>query len=105
MTRDPDRPVREAWIVDAVRTPIGRYGGALASIRPDDLAALVVRSVVDRAGIDPAVIEDVILGRANQGEQYDEFEGIAGRHIANLSHRSGAGWRSYCQDRRAPSRP
>ena len=66
MTRDPDRPVREAWIVDAVRTPIGRYGGALASIRPDDLAALVVRAVVDRAGIDPAVIEDVILGCANQ---------------------------------------
>ena len=66
MTRDPERPVREAWIVDAVRTPIGRYGGALASIRPDDLAALVVRSVVDRAGIDPAIIEDVILGCANQ---------------------------------------
>ncbi len=66
MTRDPDRPVREAWIVDAVRTPIGRYGGALASVRPDDLAALVIRAVVDRSGIDPAVIEDVILGCANQ---------------------------------------
>jgi len=60
------RPIREAWIVDAVRTPIGRYGGALASVRPDDLAAAVIRAVVERTGIDPATIEDVILGCANQ---------------------------------------
>ena len=66
MTRDPARPVREAVIVEAVRTPIGRYGGALANVRPDDLAALALRAVVDRAGIDPAEIEDVILGCANQ---------------------------------------
>jgi 3-oxoadipyl-CoA thiolase len=64
--RDLHRPLREAWIVEAVRTPIGRYGGALASIRPDDLAAVAIRAVVDRSGIDPAVIEDVILGCANQ---------------------------------------
>ena len=43
MTRDSHRPLREAWIVEAVRTPIGRYGGALASVRPDDLAAAVLR--------------------------------------------------------------
>jgi 3-oxoadipyl-CoA thiolase len=66
MARDLHRPLREAWIVDAVRTPIGRYGGALASVRPDDLAALVIRAIVDRSGIDPATIEDVILGCANQ---------------------------------------
>ncbi len=66
MTRDLQRPLREAWIVDAVRTPIGRYGGALAAVRPDDLAAAVIRAVVDRSGIDPALIEDVILGCANQ---------------------------------------
>jgi 3-oxoadipyl-CoA thiolase len=66
MARDPHRPLREAWIVDAVRTPIGRYAGALASIRPDDLAALAIRAIVDRSGIDPATIEDVILGCANQ---------------------------------------
>src|SRR5258705_11621123 len=66
MARDPHRPVREAWIVEAVRTPVGRYGGALASVRPDDLAALTIRAVVDRSGIDPARIEDVILGCANQ---------------------------------------
>ncbi len=66
MSRDPHRPLREAWIVDAVRTPIGRYGGALASVRADDLAAVVLRAVVDRTGIDPGRIEDVILGCANQ---------------------------------------
>jgi len=66
MVRDLHRPLREAWIVDAVRTPIGRYGGALASVRPDDLAALVIRAVVDRSGIDPALVEDVVLGCANQ---------------------------------------
>jgi 3-oxoadipyl-CoA thiolase len=66
MTRDLHRPLREAWIVDAVRTPIGRYGGALAPVRPDDLAATVIAAIVERTGIDPAVIEDVILGCANQ---------------------------------------
>ena len=66
MTRDTHRSLREAWIVEAVRTPVGRYGGALASVRPDDLAAAVIRAVVDRAGIDPALVEDVILGCANQ---------------------------------------
>ena len=66
MSRDLHRALREPWIIDAVRTPIGRYGGALASVRPDDLAALVLRALVDRAGIDPGLIEDVILGCANQ---------------------------------------
>jgi 3-oxoadipyl-CoA thiolase len=66
MTRRHDRPIREAWIVCALRTPFGRYGGALASVRPDDLAAVVIRALVDRSGIDPAAIEDVILGCANQ---------------------------------------
>jgi 3-oxoadipyl-CoA thiolase len=66
MTRDPNRPLREAVIVEAVRTPIGRYGGALAGVRPDDLAALALRAVVERAGLDPALVEDVILGCANQ---------------------------------------
>jgi 3-oxoadipyl-CoA thiolase len=56
----------EAVIVEAVRTPVGRYAGALASVRPDDLAAAVVRAVVERAGIDPARVDDVILGCANQ---------------------------------------
>jgi 3-oxoadipyl-CoA thiolase len=66
MTRDAHRPIREAWVIEAVRTPVGRYGGALAGVRPDDLAALVLRAVVDRAGLDPGLVEDVILGCANQ---------------------------------------
>jgi 3-oxoadipyl-CoA thiolase len=66
MTRDAHRPLRDAWIVEAVRTPVGRYGGALSSVRPDDLAAAAIRAVVGRSGIDPALIEDVILGCANQ---------------------------------------
>ena len=66
MTRDLSRPLRDVWIVDAVRTPIGRYGGALAAVRPDDLAALVIRALVDRTAIDPASVEDVIVGCANQ---------------------------------------
>jgi 3-oxoadipyl-CoA thiolase len=66
VTRDLRRPLREAWVVAAVRTPIGRYGGALAAIRPDDLAAAAIRAVVERSGIDPVLIEDVILGCANQ---------------------------------------
>jgi 3-oxoadipyl-CoA thiolase len=66
MTRDQNRPLREAWIIEAVRTPIGRYGGALATVRPDDMAAAVLRGLVDRAGIDAALVEDVILGCANQ---------------------------------------
>ena len=66
MARDLHRPLREAWIIDAVRTPIGRYGGALASVRPDDLASVVIRSIVERTGIDAELVEDVILGCANQ---------------------------------------
>lgn len=56
----------EAFLVGGVRTPVGRYGGALAGIRPDDLAALVVREAVERAGIPDAAIDEVILGAANQ---------------------------------------
>jgi acetyl-CoA C-acetyltransferase len=58
--------VSRAVILSAVRTPIGRHGGALAGTRPDDLAALAVREAVDRAGIDPDEIDDVVLGCANQ---------------------------------------
>src|SRR6187551_1401496 len=79
MTRDVHRAVREAWIVEAVRTPIGRYGGALATVRPDDLAAIAIRAAVERSGVDPALIEDVILGCANQaGEDNRNVARMAG---------------------------
>ncbi len=56
----------DAFIAAAVRTPVGKHGGALAGVRPDDLAAVPIKAVVERAGIDPAAIDDVILGCANQ---------------------------------------
>ena len=56
----------EAYLVDGVRTPVGRYGGALASVRPDDLAALVVGETVRRSTIPVEAIDEVILGAANQ---------------------------------------
>ncbi|HEX7461229.1 MAG TPA: acetyl-CoA C-acyltransferase [Dermatophilaceae bacterium] len=58
----------DAWIVDAVRTPIGRYAGALSGVRPDDLAATVIRALVARhtdKGFDPTAIDDVLIGDAN----------------------------------------
>jgi acetyl-CoA acetyltransferase len=58
--------MREALIVSAVRTPVGRAGGALAEVRPDDLAALAVKAAIERAAYDPAKIDDVILGCTNQ---------------------------------------
>ena len=56
----------DAFICAALRTPVGRHGGALAGVRADDLAAIPIRAVVERSGIDPATIDDVILGCANQ---------------------------------------
>jgi len=56
----------EAWIIDAVRTPIGRYGGSLAAVRPDDLAAVALRALLQRTGLPAAEVEDVYLGCANQ---------------------------------------
>lgn len=56
----------EAVIIDAVRTPIGALGGSLSTVRPDDLAALTLEAIIDRTGIDPAIVEEVYLGCANQ---------------------------------------
>lgn len=70
--------MREAVIVDAVRTPVGRYAGALKDIRPDDLGALVISELVKRNKLNPAEIEDVILGCANQA-------GEDNRNVARMS--------------------
>jgi 3-oxoadipyl-CoA thiolase len=64
--------------VSAVRTPVGRYGGALARVRPDDLAATAIKAAVDRSGVDPNDLEDVILGCANQA-------GEDNRNVARMS--------------------
>src|SRR5579871_698418 len=58
--------MRRALLIDAVRTPIGRYGGVLRTCRPDDLAALVIQTVLERTKIDPSAVEDVYLGATNQ---------------------------------------
>jgi 3-oxoadipyl-CoA thiolase len=66
------------YLVDAVRTPIGRYAGALADVRPDDLAAVAIAALVARTKVDPQVIDDVILGCANQA-------GEDNRNVARMS--------------------
>ncbi|HET7377225.1 MAG TPA: 3-oxoadipyl-CoA thiolase, partial [Anaerolineae bacterium] len=58
--------MRDAVIVDALRTPVGRYGGALKDVRSDDLAALCIAEIVKRNKLDPNLIEDVIMGCTNQ---------------------------------------
>ncbi len=58
--------IKDAVIVEAARTPIGRHGGALSAVRPDDMGALVISEVVKRAGVDPAEVEEVYFGCANQ---------------------------------------
>ncbi|TAM61773.1 acetyl-CoA C-acyltransferase [bacterium] len=59
-------PLRDAVIVDGLRTPIGRYGGALSAVRPDDLAARTIAALVERTHLDPASVDDVYFGAANQ---------------------------------------
>jgi 3-oxoadipyl-CoA thiolase len=71
--------MRDVLIYSAVRTPVGSHGGALADVRADDLAALVLANAVERAGVDPAAIDDVILGCVNQaGEDNRNVARMAG---------------------------
>ncbi|MBA3676543.1 MAG: 3-oxoadipyl-CoA thiolase [Sphingosinicella sp.] len=80
----------DAFICDAVRTPIGRYGGALAPVRADDLAAIPIKALIDRnPGVDWQAVDDVILGCANQaGEDNRNLARMAGL-LAGLPHQSG----------------
>jgi 3-oxoadipyl-CoA thiolase len=81
MSRDPRHtPV----VVDGLRTPFGRYGGALAAVRPDDMAAHVVRAIVERNGVDPSAIDDVILGAANQAGEDNRNVGRMAGLLAGL---------------------
>jgi len=70
--------VNEAWIVAAVRTPVGKHGRALAGVRPDDLAAVALRALMERAGVPPSEVEDVYMGCANQA-------GEDNRNVARMS--------------------
>jgi len=81
VTRDPARtPV----VVDGLRTPFGRYGGALRDVRPDDMAAHVINQLVERTGLDPTAIDDVILGAANQAGEDNRNVGRMAALLAGL---------------------
>ena len=90
----------DAWIVDAVRTPIGRYAGALSGVRPDDLAATVIRDLVARHtgnGFDPNEIDDVLLGNANgAGEDNRNVARMAGLLAGLPTSVSGASVNRLC---------
>ena len=73
-----------SFVYDAVRTPFGRAGGALSGVRPDDLAAVVMRSIVDRTGLDPARIDDVIFGDANQAGEDNRNVGRMGALLSGF---------------------
>lgn len=72
--------MKAVYVIDAVRTPIGKYAGALSSVRPDDLAAHIIKTLMERnPGVDPSAIEDIILGAANQaGEDNRNVARMAG---------------------------
>ena len=74
----------DVWIVDALRTPIGRYGGELATVRPDDLAARVIAAAVERTGVDGAAIEDVFFGCTNGAGEDNRNVARMGSLLAGL---------------------
>ncbi|MGC1240539.1 MAG: acetyl-CoA C-acyltransferase [Chryseosolibacter sp.] len=82
--------MKGAFITDIIRTPVGRYGGSLARVRPDDLAALVIRKLMDRnQGTDPALVEDVIFGAANQAGEDNRNVARMALLLAGLPVESG----------------
>jgi acetyl-CoA C-acetyltransferase len=78
------KALRDVFVVDAVRTPIGRHGGALAEVRPDDLGAIVIRELVRRTGVEPSAIDDVLLGCANQAGEDNRNVGRMSALLAGL---------------------
>ncbi|MCB9171834.1 MAG: acetyl-CoA C-acyltransferase [Ardenticatenales bacterium] len=87
----------DSYIIDAVRTPIGRLGGALSAVRPDDLLALVVKALVERTGVDPDSIEDLIAGCANQaGEDNRNIARMAGLLAGLPQHIGGTTLNRLC---------
>ncbi len=76
--------MKQAYIIDAIRTPIGRYGGALKSCRPDDLAALLIKALVARNNLPVNMIEDVILGASNQAGEDNRNIGRMAALLAGL---------------------
>lgn len=79
----------EVWIIDGVRTPIGKHGGKLSGIRPDDLSSLVLKAVIERSGVDIKEIEDVYMGCANQAGEDNRNVARMGLLLAGLPDRIG----------------
>jgi len=79
-------PMMDAVIVQALRTPIGKYGGVLRDVRPDDLGAIVIKALVERTGIPPAAIDDVIWGCANQAGEDNRNVGRMSTLLAGLPY-------------------
>src|SRR3970040_624587 len=77
-------PARTPVVVDGLRTPFGRYGCALREVRPDDMAAHVIRALLDRNGVDPGAVDDVILGAANQAGEDNRNVGRMAALLAGL---------------------
>jgi len=77
-------PARTPVVVDGLRTPFGRYGGALREVRPDDMAAHVIRALLERTGVDPAAVDDVILGAANQAGEDNRNVGRMAALLAGI---------------------
>src|SRR5438132_2629417 len=80
----PMAEISEAVVVATARTPMGRYGGQLKDVRPDDLAATAIREAVSRAGVDPAEVEDVVFGCANQSGEDNRNVARMGLLLAGL---------------------
>src|SRR5437899_7856898 len=77
--------MNEVFLCDAIRTPFGRYGGALASVRADDLAAIPIRALTERnSGVDWSAVDDVILGCANQAGEDNRNVGRMAALLAGL---------------------
>jgi 3-oxoadipyl-CoA thiolase len=79
--------LREVFVVDALRSPIGKYGGILKSVRPDDLGAVVIKAVVERNGVDPSLLDDVYLGCSNQGGEDNRNVARMATLLAGLPYR------------------
>lgn len=84
------KPMQEAYIISACRTPFGKYGGALKDVRPDDLAAIVIAEAAKRAGIDTNAIDDVLFGCANQAGEDNRNIARMGVLLAGLPERTPA---------------
>src|SRR3982074_1708176 len=76
--------VQDVVVVATARTPMGRYGGQLKDVRPDDLAATVIREAVSRAGVEPAEVDDVVFGCANQAGEDNRNVARMGLLLAGL---------------------